>query len=320
MGLDPEATEGDDAYSPSDTRSFTPPPQGLKFTQPILDKVSDITIPPNLQEILANVKRQETSKVDPYLPSKPSASFLTSVNTSRSTKSEKYSSFNKGTTSTRYSGEKSSETQSPVKENKASTLSSMSELDLIKKAAEQLAETLPTTPPVVIPSGLYSIPPPTPAMPPPLPPPPPAATTAPVIPTIPIPTVSTVSIVSPVPNVTTSPISAKNPIVPNASTDSTDTDSVDKTKNYPGKISDSLKTSSLASNQPRPPGLEDDEIPSFLSQPTNPESPSKTALPAKFIPKSGVVLSVKRKLSDTDISPSKTQRTKSSRWGQPPAE
>lgn len=307
MGLDPETNEGDDAYSPSDTRSFTPPPQGLKFTQPILDKVSDITIPPNLQEILANVKRQETSKVDPYLPSKPSASFLTSVNTSRSTKSEKYSTFSKGTTS------------SLAKESKTtSTLSSMSELDLIKKAAEQLAaETLPsTTPPLVLPPSLYPtiVPPPTPVMPPPLPPPPPAATTIPIIPSLPA-----IPIVSSIPLVATnqiSPIASTTSIIDTTTTTSDVADN--KTINYP--ISDSLlMKTNLASNQPRPPGLEDDEIPSFLTTPAKkPESPSKIALPTKFIPKSGVVLSVKRKLNDNDSTPSKTPRTKSSRWGQPP--
>ncbi|XP_043471385.1 uncharacterized protein LOC122504370 isoform X2 [Leptopilina heterotoma] len=327
LGLDPETNEGDDAYSPSDTRSFTPPPQGLKFTQPILDKVSDITIPPNLQEILANVKRQETSKIDPYLPSKPSASFLTSVNTSRSTgKSEKYSSFPKGTSSTRFSGEKSSESQSsPVKEIKTSTLSSMSELDLIKKAAEQLAsETLPTTPPLVIPPTLYPtiVPPPTPVMPPPLPPPPPAATTVPMIPSLPaIPIVSTIPIVGTLPSIVPSPVSTlvtnQITMVPPPVTE-TPADNNDKTITYPALIGDALKTS-LASNQPRPPGLEEDEVPSFLS-PTGkaPESPSKSALPTKFIPKSGVVLSVKRKLNDNDLTPSKIPRTKSSRWGQPP--
>lgn len=95
LGLDPPASdECEEAYSPSDTRSFTPPPPpGIsKFTQPILDKVSNITIPPNLQEILANVKRQESSKIDPYLPSKPSATFLTTANSSIYQNSEKYSS------------------------------------------------------------------------------------------------------------------------------------------------------------------------------------------------------------------------------------
>ena len=195
----------------------------------------------------------------------------------RGQKSDKYSAFGKSTTSTRFSSEKISELQSSVKENKTSTLSSMSELDLIKKAEEQLAsEILPPTPPAV-----YStvLPPPTPAVPPPLPPPPPAVTAA--------------------------------------STILSSTDPVDNTVSYPVKVNDSFKTS-LASNQPRPPGLEDDEIPSFLSQPTSSEGSSKTALPTKFVPKSGVVLSVKRKLSDSE-SPSKSPRTKS-RWGQPPSE
>lgn len=293
-----------------------------------MDKVSDITIPPNLQEILANVKRQETSKIDPYLPSKPSASFLTSVNTARTTgKAEKYSTFPKGTSLTRFSGEKSSESQSsPVKEIKTSTLSSMSELDLIKKAAEQLAsETLPTTPPLVIPPTLYPtiVPPPTPVMPPPLPPPPPAATTVPMIPSLPaIPIVSTIPIVGTLPPIVTSPVSTlvtnQITMVPPPVIDTPADNNDNKTISYPALIGDALKTS-LASNQPRPPGLEEDEVPSFITPTAKaPESPSKSALPTKFIPKSGVVLSVKRKLNDNDSTPSKIPRTKSSRWGQPP--
>lgn len=117
LGLDPDELL-EEAYSPSDSRSFTPPPQ----LGPILNNVSDIKIPANLQEILASVKRQEFStKVDPYLPSKPGASFLTTSSyvapppMARTTSSDS------------------------AKESSKSSLSSMSDLDLIKKAEEELA-------------------------------------------------------------------------------------------------------------------------------------------------------------------------------------
>ncbi|XP_058805626.1 death-inducer obliterator 1 isoform X2 [Phymastichus coffea] len=131
LGLDPpDSNDAGEAYSPSDTRSFTPPPQGIpKLSQPILEKVSNITIPPNLQEILANVKRQESSKVDPYLPSKPGATFLTSNNSSS------YSpTYNRTTT-----GKSSSDVQSSPRKETKSTLSSLSDYDLMKKAEEELA-------------------------------------------------------------------------------------------------------------------------------------------------------------------------------------
>ncbi|XP_011503816.1 PREDICTED: death-inducer obliterator 1 [Ceratosolen solmsi marchali] len=137
LGLDPPDNGNTiEAYSPLDTRSFTPPPQGIsKFAQPILDKVSNITIPPNLQEILANVKRQENSKLDSYLPSKPSATFLTTVNSTTYLNSEKYSpTYNKTSSVNRLS----LEMQSTRKEIK-STLSSLSDYDIMKKAEEELA-------------------------------------------------------------------------------------------------------------------------------------------------------------------------------------
>lgn len=127
----------DEAYSPSDCRSFTPPPPGIvKFAQPLLEKVSELTIPPNLQEILANVKRQEVNKLDPYLPPKPGATFLPSAST----------------TSTLPKGGPQLpdkfvptflKTSTPPRKDTASrggsTLSQLSDLDLIKKAEEELA-------------------------------------------------------------------------------------------------------------------------------------------------------------------------------------
>ncbi|CAD1472934.1 unnamed protein product, partial [Heterotrigona itama] len=186
LGLDPPVSdECEEAYSPSDTRSFTPPPPpGIsKLAQPILEKVSNITIPPNLQEILANVKRQESSKVDPYLPSKPSATFLTTANCSIYQNSEKYpssavklslvSGSNKSSNSEKSTLESPSssssssssshwESVSKEKENK-STLSSLSDLDLIRKAEEELAAvaaaaaTVPSPVPVPLPGNAIRV-------------------------------------------------------------------------------------------------------------------------------------------------------------------
>lgn len=131
LGMDPpDSNDAEEAYSPSDVGSFTPPPQGIsKLSQPILEKVSNITIPANLQEILANVKRQEISKVDPYLPSKPGATFLTTNNSTAY--SPTYSKAN--------IGKSSSDVQSSTRKETKSTLSKLSDDDLMKKAEEELA-------------------------------------------------------------------------------------------------------------------------------------------------------------------------------------
>ncbi|XP_008203229.1 uncharacterized protein LOC100679883 isoform X2 [Nasonia vitripennis] len=142
LGLDPP--DNSEVYSPSDARSFTPPPQGIpKLTQPILDKVSNIMIPPNLQEILANVKRQESTKVDPYLPSKPSATFLTTANSAMYQNPEKYS-----PTYSKTSNVNTEVQSSPRKETK-STLSSLSDADLCRKAEEELAALAAASAPTV---------------------------------------------------------------------------------------------------------------------------------------------------------------------------
>lgn len=342
--------EGEEAYSPSDTRSFTPPPpSGIsKFAQPILEKVSNITIPPNLQEILANVKRQESSKVDPYLPSKPSATFLTTVNSSVYQNSEKYSSPSPSKISVSGSSSKSSSEKSPFdvinhresvskekekereKESK-STLSSLSDLDLIRKAEEELAavaaasaasaatsdscgsdsnsqSSLPTTTsslptimggssPTVMPVSTASISnliPDTSSPPPPLPsslPPPP--------PTLPLP------VPLPVPH----PLS----ISPRDG------------NSYKSPFSEPFKRN-IAPEQPKPPGLEDEDFPPFPSTPPNVDNTGSKSMGSrsKFVPKSGIVMSVKRKLSDEASSPSSSSPTKSSRvksrWGQGPSE
>ncbi|KAK0163664.1 hypothetical protein PV327_007322 [Microctonus hyperodae] len=258
LGHDPpvnDANDIDEAYSPTDVRSFTPPPPSIsKFTQPILDKVSDITIPSNLQEILANVKRQECSKVDSYLPSKPSASFLTSINAPSYQKSEK----------SIYIGS----TMPPAKETK-STLRSLSDLDLIKKAEEELAAVAAASISIIVPNSQT--------------------------PELPVSELVDPIITEPLsPSVDLSDVNHSKIII----------DSVPKIR---------------ASDQPKPPGVEDEDYPTFPSMSNvGPKSPRSNQ---KFVPKSGVVLSVKRKMNDNDddhtlLSP-KTARTKS-RWGQGP--
>ncbi|XP_011308200.1 death-inducer obliterator 1 [Fopius arisanus] len=232
LGLDPPE---DEAYSPTDARSFTPPPQTLgKF--PILDKVQDITIPANLQEILANVKRQESSKVDPYLPSKPGASFLTPV---VPMKIEKM--------------------YTPTAKETKSTLRSLSDLDLIKKAEEELAA-------VAAASGALDA----------------CATSA-----------------------------------AGAMEESSFGESDTLEGFSPALTASPSKTRIF--EQPKPPGLEDEDIPVFPGSSIPLETPRNE--PTKFVPKSGVVLSIKRKIVDDGgaISPPKTPRTKS-RWGQGPAD
>ncbi|XP_063978171.1 uncharacterized protein Pps isoform X2 [Diachasmimorpha longicaudata] len=235
LGMDPPE---DEAYSPTDARSFTPPPQSLpKFPQPILDKVQDITIPANLQEILANVKRQESSKIDPYLPSKPGASFLTPINAP--VKIER------------------TYTPTAVSKETKSTLRSLSDLDLIKKAEEELAA-------VAAASG---------------------------------------SVESPLPH---TPVDADGSF---GIKDALDV-------SYPGGLT---AATTRVSDQPKPPGVEDEEVSMFSASSATAETRIESS--PKFVPKSGVVISVKRKLNDdgSAISPPKAPRTKS-RWGQGPAD
>ncbi|XP_011141994.1 uncharacterized protein LOC105184732 isoform X3 [Harpegnathos saltator] len=299
LGLDPPSNDCEEAYSPSDVRSFTPPPPISKFAQPILDKVSDITIPPNLQEILANVKRQESSKVDPYLPSKPSASFLPgTVSTTGPLyqNTEKYS----PSSSSRISQPEKITPETPTKESK-STLSTLSDLDLIKKAEEELAavaaatSTIPIAP-VPPPSTLITSP----------------STSSLVLTSSPIAPISDLPVLSsPQPSVLPS-----LPLSPEAEGIKTV---------YKPSSQDSFKKS-YAPEQPKPPGLEDEDFPVFPSTPPMALDAVKATASAsarsKLTPKSGIVLSVKRKASDdgnTCASPTKSARTKS-RWGQGPPE
>ena len=273
----------EEAYSPTDTRSFTPPPPGIsKFSQPILDKVSDITIPANLQEILANVKRQEISKVDSYLPSKPSATFLTSVNSGAYQKSEKYTpGFAKTNTIGRLDKSLQEIPTPPVKETK-STLRSLSDMDLIKKAEEELAAVAAATAsiqntPILIPPPFTS----------------PTATNLAGLATSVFP-----GLQDPTPDMSYPP-----PCLPS----------------LPEK-----KLLGTISEQPKPPGLEDEELPVFPSVPPPHSSvdATRTSPPRKFVPKSGIVLSVKRKMNDDGSPPTvstKSSRTKS-RWGQGPTD
>lgn len=166
LGCDPPGVEPE-AYSPGDSRSFTPPPQGLPKLTPILEKVSDITIPPNLQEILANVKRQESSKVDSYLPPKPGATFLTTYKNT-----ESYSS----TYTKSASIKSSSDVQSSPRKETKSTLSSLSDYDLMKKAEEELAALAATEAAVAAAAAVAPLPPLPPIVPAPCVEPPPPGT------------------------------------------------------------------------------------------------------------------------------------------------
>ncbi|XP_078038332.1 protein partner of snf isoform X2 [Augochlora pura] len=317
LGLDPPISdECEEAYSPPDTRSFTPPPPGIsKFAQPILDKVSNITIPPNLQEILANVKRQESTKVDPYLPSKPSATFLTTVNSAVYQNSEKYSSASPSKISiggsNKSSSDKSSlepishkESVSKEKESK-STLSSLSDLDLIKKAEEELAAvaaaasasaTATATGNTTI-SGSQAA----------------EHTAQPVL-----------SATSSLSTIIGNSNSTMMPMSTNLSTGLTPVGDPSRDPTvYKSPYPESFKRS-LAPEQPKPPGLEDEDFPPFPSTPPNVETNAARMTPrSKFVPKSGIVLSVKRKMNDDSIASScpssKASRIKS-RWGQGPSD
>lgn len=256
-----------------------------------------------MQEILANVKRQESSKIDPYLPSKPSATFLTTANSSIYQNSEKYSSppsmkLSVGG-SNKSNADKSSlepvssshrESISKEKESK-STLSSLSDLDLIRKAEEELAAVAAAS--AVVTSGTMisenSVPS--------------TSCTTPTVPTI----ISSPSLM---------------PVSVNLSSSTIDSPTHEGTS-YKNPFPETFKRN-IAPEQPKPPGLEDEDFPPFPSTPPSVENNvSKTiSSRSKFVPKSGIVLSVKRKVNDDSIAPctpNKTQRVKS-RWGQGPSE
>jgi hypothetical protein len=288
LGLDPPTNDCEEAYSPSDTRSFTPPPPSniSKFAQPILDKVSDITIPPNLQEILANVKRQESSKVDPYLPSKPSASFLPAAGTA-----SLYQNTSRYSPSSRINQSEKISSDVP-KENK-STLSSLSDLDLIRKAEEELAAAAATPSMSVPPPSLLASP------------------------------GAGVVLTS-----STDPISSSS-ITPSSQTLSSislPSETVLESSIPYKSLPDSFKKT-FAPEQPKPPGLEDEDFPAFPSIPptidiskevaTTTATPTVTSL-SKISNKSGIVVNIKRKMNDNS-TPVKVLRTKS-RWGQGPSE
>ncbi|KAK2583804.1 hypothetical protein KPH14_009703, partial [Odynerus spinipes] len=296
LGLDPPSTkDSEEAYSPSDTRSFTPPPPGItKFAQPILDKVSDITIPPNLQEILANVKRQESSKVDPYLPSKPSATFLTTVNSTVYQNSEKYSTSSqaKGPSVGRANSEKAAfaDAQQSLSKESKSTLSSLSDLDLIRKAEEELAA-------VAAASAASAAS---------------AAPSAPNVPTVPIPPITPSG---------TNLMAQTSPAAPTPCASMTASPTLHQPMLSPPIAHVETFKKTFAPEQPKPPGLEDEDFPAFPSTPPTMDSMSKMMPRPKYAHKSGIVLSVKRKGSEdnSSSSPVKTPRTKS-RWGQGPSE
>lgn len=279
LGLDPPTDDCEEAYSPSNARSFTPPPPISKFAQPILDKVSDITIPPNLQEILANVKRQESSKVDPYLPSKPSASFLPALYKNP----ERYS----PSPSSRISQSEKTPLEVP-KENR-STLSTLSDLDLIRKAEEELAAVEAAAAST---GGM--------------PAPPPASSASSSLLGLTPPAVGSVS---------DAPMSPPLQVLPSLSAEPT----LEANKSYKLSPSNPFKKS-FTPEQPKPPGLEDEDFPSFPSTPPTMDVSKVGASHSNVSSKSGIVLNVKRKLSDSEAgSPSRLPRTKS-RWGQRPSE
>lgn len=286
--MDPPGTnDGDEAYSPSDARSFTPPPPNTKFAQPILDKVSDITIPPNLQEILANVKRQEISKVDSYIPSKPSATFLTTVSSSSN-----YHSSEKYTSPSRMGGSQNMSNaphyDKSSKETK-STLSSLSDLDLIRKAEEELAAVAAASP---IPSNLPKQSQPSAFM------------------------ASNYHMMLQGSTNTPPPLMSVPPPITSIPPPMKTVDDINTA--YQGMTHmDSVKR--MTAEQPKPPGLEDEEFPSFLLTPPMMDGSLINASRSKPIAKSGVVLSVKRKANEDNNSPPKIPRTKS-RWGQAPSE
>lgn len=255
-----------------------------------------------MQEILANVKRQESSKIDPYLPSKPSATFLTTANSSIYQNSEKYSSppsmklsvggSNKSNADKSSLEPSSSHRESILKEKESkSTLSSLSDLDLIRKAEEELAAVAAAS--AVVASGTMmtenSVP-------------------------------STLSTTPTVPTIISSP--SLIPVSVNLSSSTTDSPTHEGTS-YKNPFPETFKRN-IAPEQPKPPGLEDEDFPPFPSTPPSVENNvSKTmSSRSKFVPKSGIVLSVKRKVNDDSIAPctpNKTQRVKS-RWGQGPSE
>lgn len=214
--------------------------------------------------------------MDPYLPSKPSASFLPTASTSLYQSTERYS-----PSSSRISQPEKASSETP-KESK-STLSTLSDLDLIRKAEEELAavaaataSTVPSTS-IMPPSSLLSSP---------------GASLVLTPPPIDAPPSS--QILSSI-SLTSEPV-------------------LEASKPYKLSSPDPFKKS-FASEQPKPPGLEDEDFPSFPSAP-----PVMDAAASRTkISKSGIVLNVKRKLNDDCTSPTKLSRTKS-RWNQGPSE
>ncbi|KAF7996636.1 hypothetical protein HCN44_002282 [Aphidius gifuensis] len=328
LGLDPPGlNDYEEAYSPSDnSRSFTPPPPSsssaipsittteniTKLTQPILDKVSDITIPANLQEILANVKRQETTKIDTYLPSKPGASFLTS-------------SFDTSMLNKKIIDKKIYTPTSSNKDN-TSTLRSLSDMDLIKKAEEELAavaiaEAAATVSTVSSISNNFTTPPP------PLPMTLPQLSTAllmssppPPLPPLLLPPPS-LSLVQNDMQIMTMPADILHQST--TTTTTTTTKIFESEENMSYHESDSMDDT--VHEQPRPPGVEDDEFDTFSSStPSNILINNTLTSEGPPLPPA-VLTGVKRKINDDEASPAttatppKAPRTKS-RWGQGPTD
>ena len=257
------------------------------------------------------MKRQENSKVDPYLPSKPSATFLTTANCSIYQNSEKYSSSavklpvsgsNKPSISEKSTLESPSnhwESISKERESK-STLSSLSDLDLIRKAEEELAAVAA------------------------------AAATVPAASGNRVTENSTSSNLSTTTVLSSSIVGTASPsLAPPASTNlstaaSTADPSTHEGTSYKNPFPESFKRN-IAPEQPKPPGLEDEDFPPFPSTPPSVVENNvtkTTSSHSKFVPKSGIVVNVKRKVNDdapTTCIPSKILRVKS-RWGQGPSE
>jgi len=224
--------------------------------------------------------------VDPYLPSKPSASFLPSAGTSLyASSTERYS-----PSSSRISQSEKALPEVP-KESK-STLSTLSDLDLIRKAEEELAAVAAAT----------------------------AAAAA--MPSMSTPTSPSSLLASPVPNLVLAPSSVGSineaPSMSQALPSLPSEPVVEAS--YKPTPSDSFKKT-FAPEQPKPPGLEDEDFPVFPSIPPTIDVSKAIAARSKVSPKTGIVLNVKRNLSDDGSSPppAKVPRTKS-RWGQGPSE
>lgn len=234
---------------------------------------------------MANVKRQESSKVDPYLPSKPSASFLPAASTtSLYQNTSRYS-----PSSSRINQSEKISSDIP-KENK-STLSSLSDLDLIRKAEEELAAVAAAT---ITPS----IPPPS---------------------LLASPGAGLVLTPPPVGSISDSPITPPSQTLLSISLPSESV--LESSIPYKPSLPDSFKKT-FAPEQPKPPGLEDEDFPAFPTTPltvdvSKASTTTTSTSVSKVSNKSGIVVNIKRKMNDT--SSAKVSRTKS-RWGQGPSE